>query len=104
MADERILICGYATIFMAHCDVAMKHQLAQVGHSPSGLYGAIFVLDPVSDGRRKKWTMFTADADYAAMLATGTDTPLAISPALAKEKFPAYVPGWVIDDVTDVHV
>ncbi len=63
---EGMTIVGYA-VLNAHLieDQQIRDQLQHIGESPTGRYGALFVYDRDEHGSSKKWTLFTANPDYA---------------------------------------
>ncbi|MBF6363874.1 hypothetical protein IU447_27595 [Nocardia farcinica] len=95
---EGMTIVGYAVLNANLIkDQQIRAQLQQIGESDTGRYGALFVYDRDEDGSAKKWTLFTADPDYAEMLTKNTRTE-EFDTGMLRAKFPGYQPGWVITE------
>ncbi len=97
--DDRspdMVIAGYALIFGDLVDPEVLAELRKVGDAPDGIWAAIFIYDRNKDGSTTKWTLWTADRHYAELLATKAGR-IELSSKVAREKFPAFQRGWVID-------
>ncbi|MFF2088582.1 hypothetical protein ACFVVM_32765 [Nocardia sp. NPDC058176] len=92
-------IAGFALLHGELLDAEIRAGLSALGEPASGLYGALFVYD-VEDCTTRRWTLFTADGPYAEMLtrAGGVEADV----RMLQEKFPAFVPGWVLHDEHEV--
>jgi hypothetical protein len=96
-----MVIAGYARLFGGLLDEDVLIELRdKVGHSPDDQWAALFVYDRNRDGSRTKWTLMTADHNYAEMLATRVGR-IELSRQIIRDRFPAFQRGWVIDDGTD---
>jgi hypothetical protein len=91
-----IVIVGYALMFGDLVDPEVLAELRKVGDAPDGTWAALFVYDRDEDGGRTKWTLWTADRHYAELLATKVGQ-IELSRKVARDKFPAFQRGWVID-------
>jgi hypothetical protein len=97
--DNRLpdaVIAGYALMFGDLVDPEVLAELRKVGDSPDGIWAALFIYDRDEEGGRTKWTLWTADRHYAELLATKVGQ-IGLSRNVAREKFPAFQRGWVID-------
>ncbi|MGV9676916.1 hypothetical protein ACWDSJ_16700 [Nocardia sp. NPDC003482] len=88
-------IVGYAVLNANLVEEGIRAELQRIGESGNGLYGALFVYDHAADGSTTKWTLFTADPDYAEMLTKGTGKE-EFDPQMLRAKLPAFQPGWAI--------
>lgn len=96
----RLVVAGYARLFGDLLDDGVLAELRKIGESPDNQWAAVFIYDRDDDGSYSKWTLFTTDYRYAETLAMGTGR---VDPRaeLIRDRFPAYQPGWVIDDGQD---
>ena len=91
-----IVIAGYALMFGDLVDSEVLAELRKIGDAPDGIWAALFVYDRDEEGGSTKWTLWTADRHYAELLATKVGK-VGLSRKIAREKFPAFQRGWVID-------
>lgn len=94
--DADMVIAGYALVRAELLDDDGRVQFGQLGDAVGGIYGALFVYAPNdTSGLREKWTLYTADGEYARMLTTGIGRA-EMSAEVLREKFPAFESGWIL--------
>lgn len=99
MTEPGMTIAGFALLQAELLDAEIRAVLAPLGEPVEGIYGAVFIYD-VEDGKRRRWTLFTADGHYAELLTRAGRTET--DPKVLQEKFPAFVPGWILHDEHEV--
>lgn len=101
--EPEFVIAGYARLLGSRLDDEVLGVLrAGLGEAADGEWGAVFIYEQSPDAPARKWTFFTAEADYAKRLAvTGGRIPPHATEIW--QRFPAFCPGWIVDNGSDEH-
>lgn len=86
-----LMIVGYGRFDHAHVPASLRKQLIKLAASDTAHWGLLFVLD----ARRHRWTLFSPDAEYAALFAPAAHT-LNLDVDVFTTKFPCWSSGWRI--------
>jgi hypothetical protein len=90
-----MIIAGYAQLRGELVGDKVLEELRRLGDADT--YGCLFIYERDALGVQKRWTLFGADAEYARMIATEVGT-VEVPAQILRSKFPAFVPGWVIEE------
>ena len=84
-------IVGHGRILDAHLPPNSRARLRELAGTGSAQWGLLFVVD----GTARRWTLYSPDAEYTAMLAPVAHT-LELQHDLYVAKFPAWHADWAI--------
>ena len=84
-------IVGHGRVHHAHLPVASQTRLQNFAGVAPDEWGVLFVLD----ARRRWWTLYSADLQYASMFAPTAHT-LELTFDVFAAKFPCWNSGWQI--------
>ena len=87
-----MMIVGHGRVHHTHLPSARQRRLRQLAGVAPVEWGVLFVRD----SRRRRWTLYSPDPDYAALFAPHAHT-LQLTSDIVTTKFPAWGPGWRID-------
>ncbi|MET7951798.1 hypothetical protein [Micromonospora sp. NPDC005324] len=85
------MLVGQGRIDHAHLPVNLRKQLKELAATDTTQWGLLFVLD----ARRRRWTLFSPDAEYVALFAPAAHT-LSLDVDIFTTKFPCWSSGWRI--------
>ncbi|MFG1648476.1 hypothetical protein ACGFIE_01005 [Micromonospora sp. NPDC049275] len=86
-----LMIVGHGRIDHAHLPGGQRKQLKELAATDTAQWGLLFVLD----ARRRRWTLYSPDAEYAALFAPAAHT-LNLDVNIFTTKFPCWNSGWRI--------
>lgn len=85
-----LMVVGHGRIADAHLPISLRGQLHGLAATTTE-WGLLFILD----ARRRRWTLFSADAEYTALFAPSAHT-LDLDGGVFTTKFPCWNSGWRI--------
>ncbi|GAA4475283.1 hypothetical protein [Phytohabitans houttuyneae] len=86
-----ITIAGHGQINHASLNDDLTRRLVAYVGTPPAVWGMLFVFDR----RGRRFTLFSPDHEYTAMLAGGVaGGPLDVDISIHVSKFPVRLPGW----------